>query len=255
MTALLREPITKSKRRRELAHSQYKNGAGLDSNNCAARGYVAVCRMEETVPLLKKQSDTETANTGNGDLNVAAPISGCEASLQTSLQTTDVDELQSLLDKAQMLLNSQPNETPATPSFLPRWMIRYLLLLSILWQLVCIGILSFVDFKTHKTSSHHTAKVVSNVILTAFTSVHLLVVILITMRVAAKVAAHTATFSFLIQSYLSTVLLFSGLYTLCTRFQVNHRHLVTNMYMHVCVCVPTVSFIPTHCRERRRQLL
>ena len=48
-------------------------------------------------------------------------------------------------------------------------------------------------------------------------------VVLNTVRVARKVASHTVTFSFLIQSYLSTVLLFAGLYTLSTKFEVSKQ--------------------------------
>lgn len=63
--------------------------------------------MEENVPLLKKQNVAANANTDNGDLNMVASISGC----QTSLQTNDVDELQTLLDKAQTVLKNQSEET------------------------------------------------------------------------------------------------------------------------------------------------
>ena len=68
-------------------------------------------------------------------------------------------------------------------------------------------------------------------------------------RVAAKVAAHTATFTFILQAYLSTVLLFSGLYTLCTRFEVRITRYF-KLYICVCVCVCLQCHSFRHIDER-----
>ncbi|XP_065890073.1 uncharacterized protein [Dysidea avara] len=171
-------------------------------------------RTNETSFLLRDQ------NTPEPSYNTAATFSMMD-SQEVSLQMSEVDELLTMLGRAQTLLKDQAGENVQQKSFLPHWLIRYLLLLSLIWQILCIGVLSIVDYKTRHSSksAHHAAEIAINTILTVFTSVHLIVVILVTARVARKVASHTATFTFLIQSYLSTVLLFSGLYTLCTRFE------------------------------------
>ena len=64
--------------------------------------------MGERLPLLHIHPATEYTSASNGDLSMTASMaSGCE----TSLQVTDVDELQSLLDKAQALLREYTEET------------------------------------------------------------------------------------------------------------------------------------------------
>ena len=64
--------------------------------------------MGERLPLLHIHPTTENTSAINGDLNMTASMaSGCD----TSLQVTDVDELQSLLDKAQTLLRDYTEET------------------------------------------------------------------------------------------------------------------------------------------------
>ena len=105
---LLNESITKMKGGRNCAPTAEKQRAGLDSNNCAAKGYGAVHNMGERLPLLHIHPATQNTSASNGDLNVTASMaSGCD----TSLQVTDVDELQSLLDKAQTLLRDYTEET------------------------------------------------------------------------------------------------------------------------------------------------
>ncbi|XP_065890074.1 uncharacterized protein [Dysidea avara] len=172
--------------------------------------------MEEKTPLLSNttmQSEMENSQEANT----------VSLNRELSLQGSEVDELVRILQRAQELLKLQKEEDTryGSYSFLPKWLIRYLLLLSLTWQVLCIGILSVVDYKTQHNSngSRHNTKIASNIVLTVFTAVHLIVVILMTVRVARKVASHTVTFSFLIQSYLSTVLLFAGLFTLTTKFE------------------------------------
>lgn len=59
--------------------------------------------MDERSPLLKHD-----ATDANRDLTMVT-VSGCE----TSLQKSDVDELQSLLNKAQTVLKNQAEDSAA----------------------------------------------------------------------------------------------------------------------------------------------
>lgn len=105
---LLRESITKNGKGRETALESYRNKRrGLRSNNRAAKGYGAGWGMQQERLALLKNTATENASTSNGVLNPVA-----SSSRATSLQVPEVDELQSLLDKAQTLLTSYTEETP-----------------------------------------------------------------------------------------------------------------------------------------------
>ena len=66
-------------------------------------------RGNERTFLLQTPTLNDNANVENSNRSVAASVSFCESSLQKS----EVDELQGLLDKAQTLLKNQPEENAA----------------------------------------------------------------------------------------------------------------------------------------------
>ena len=111
--SLLGEPTTKNESRREKRSVNKKVGVGLDSNRCAPKSYVMDFAMEERVNertlLLQTPNLNESANGENNNPSMVASVSCCEASLQKS----EVDELKNLLEKAQTLLKSQPEENAA----------------------------------------------------------------------------------------------------------------------------------------------
>ena len=85
-----------------MRSNSIKVRAGLDSNNCAAKGY----RMDERTFLLQTRDASENANEENSTVTVTSLNGGRDASLQES----EIHELQILLDKAQTLLENQSEE-------------------------------------------------------------------------------------------------------------------------------------------------
>eukprot|EP00730_Choanoeca_flexa_P002716 TRINITY_DN11145_c0_g1_i4.p1 TRINITY_DN11145_c0_g1~~TRINITY_DN11145_c0_g1_i4.p1 ORF type:complete len:367 (+),score=73.01 TRINITY_DN11145_c0_g1_i4:31-1131(+) len=97
-----------------------------------------------------------------------------------------------------------------------------LLVLTLVWQILNVGILTLVDksLADDDTVAHptHSAGFVGGIaVMVFFQSVHLIIVVIASIKLAKQVLHHTASNSFLIQSYLSTVLLYAGVYTLLHR--------------------------------------
>ena len=84
-----------------MRSNSIKVRAGLDSNNCAAKGY----RMDERTFLLQTHDASENANEEN-----STTVTSLNGGRDASLQESEIHELQILLDKAQTLLENQPEE-------------------------------------------------------------------------------------------------------------------------------------------------
>eukprot|EP00045_Choanoeca_perplexa_P009591 m.92745 g.92745 ORF g.92745 m.92745 type:complete len:389 (-) comp14961_c0_seq2:335-1501(-) len=97
-----------------------------------------------------------------------------------------------------------------------------LLLLTLVWQILNVGILTLVDksLKNEDAIRHpaHSAGFVGGIaVMVFFQSVHLIIIVVASAKLTKQIMHHTASNSFLIQSYLSTVLLYAGVYTLLHR--------------------------------------
>jgi hypothetical protein len=141
---------------------------------------------------------------------------------------SELQELLEALDKARGAVQAQLDTHFIRPvgrrrpkPLIPRWVTKYLLLITVLGQTVTIGLIEGIqqlDNKTRVNSTHGDVDLAGNVILTVFQALHLLLVFFVSFKVAKQVIHHTASGSLVAQSYLSTVLLFAGLYTVLYRF-------------------------------------
>jgi Kef-type K+ transport system membrane component KefB len=95
-----------------------------------------------------------------------------------------------------------------------------LLVITLIWQSACILGLTIVeltirgsDKKLRKDRTYY----VSLVVLVVFQGVNLFLVIITSVKLTKQMLHHTASSSFLFQSYASTLVLFAGLYTVLYR--------------------------------------
>ncbi|XP_035697665.1 uncharacterized protein LOC118430755 [Branchiostoma floridae] len=90
---------------------------------------------------------------------------------------------------------------------------KHLLIITLLWQSLYVGILSLIDLA--HPADNNDIFIAGIVIMITFQLVNLVLVIYTSVKLTQQLYEHKASASFLGQSYLSTVLLFAGLYT-CT---------------------------------------
>eukprot|EP00035_Acanthoeca_spectabilis_P011269 m.198324 g.198324 ORF g.198324 m.198324 type:complete len:293 (-) comp15291_c0_seq9:1273-2151(-) len=96
-----------------------------------------------------------------------------------------------------------------------------LLLLTVLWQVLNVGLLTLLDMTTPASVFSHGNNYfeLGIVLMVACQLLHLLIMVASTVKLAKQLLHHTATSSFLFQSYLSTIVLYAGIYTLLHRYQ------------------------------------
>jgi hypothetical protein len=109
----------------------------------------------------------------------------------------------------------------------PMWarVVKYFFLTSVLWQLCNTLVLNFMVYQPNSDLSLSRQEI-GVLIASFFQTVHLLVVVVVSIRLI-RMIGHLdphLTISFLIQSYLSTVLLFGGVYFLFFRFNPSAFH-------------------------------
>ncbi|EDQ86846.1 uncharacterized protein MONBRDRAFT_27870 [Monosiga brevicollis MX1] len=98
-----------------------------------------------------------------------------------------------------------------------------LLLLTVIWQILNISILTLVDknLSSDEALKHPTADepafVAGIAIMVFFQAVQVVVTVAASVKLAKQIMHNTASDSFIVQSYLSTVLLYAGVYTLIHR--------------------------------------
>lgn len=114
---------------------------------------------------------------------------------------------------------------PLHPLRRKRWwhpILRHLLLITLVWQALCIGILTIIDEtagkKAHEIDKNAFFKA-SVALMIVFQVSHLAVIITASIKLTKQIAHRTVSVWFLAQSYLSTILLFGGLYTLIFRLK------------------------------------
>lgn len=96
-----------------------------------------------------------------------------------------------------------------------------LLAFTIAWQVLNVGLLTVIDAYTEDSvfATSNPYYVLGLFTMVACQLVHLGIIIAATIKLAKQLLHHTATAGFLVQSYLSTVILYAGLYTLLHRYQ------------------------------------
>eukprot|EP00038_Savillea_parva_P032035 m.93246 g.93246 ORF g.93246 m.93246 type:complete len:272 (+) comp9991_c0_seq3:284-1099(+) len=96
-----------------------------------------------------------------------------------------------------------------------------LLFLTVMWQVLNVGLLTLLDMYTPKSvfnpmNDYFTLGIVLMVVCQFM---HLIIMVAATVKLAKQLLHHTATSGFLLQSYLSTIVLYAGIYTLLHRYQ------------------------------------
>eukprot|EP00118_Oscarella_pearsei_P013761 m.113297 g.113297 ORF g.113297 m.113297 type:complete len:310 (+) comp37458_c1_seq6:47-976(+) len=103
---------------------------------------------------------------------------------------------------------------------IPKWITKNLLLLTLVWQVACVVALTVVELVDHvpdKKLVKDKTYIVGVVVLAIFQGLNLLLVVFTSVKLAKQIIHHTASSLFLMQSYVSTLLLFAGFYTLIFR--------------------------------------
>mmetsp|Transcript_43299 Transcript_43299/g.109371 ORF Transcript_43299/g.109371 Transcript_43299/m.109371 type:complete len:306 (-) Transcript_43299:140-1057(-) len=98
--------------------------------------------------------------------------------------------------------------------WLKDWMLRYFFLVSVVLQL--LDVLALIASGAYKSPSsrNQTDVYVAVALMSFFQLIHLCVIVISSIKLAKQVLHRTASTMFLAQSYLSTILLFSGIYLL-----------------------------------------
>lgn len=96
-----------------------------------------------------------------------------------------------------------------------------LLFLSACWQGITIGILSLLDATLAPDEVMHPVKnkgfLTGAIIIILLQLAQLVLIVMTSVKLTKQMLHHTASSSFIVQSYLSTILLYSGIYTLLLR--------------------------------------
>ncbi|KNC48487.1 uncharacterized protein AMSG_04935 [Thecamonas trahens ATCC 50062] len=102
---------------------------------------------------------------------------------------------------------------------IPRFITQYLLVWSVLWQAALMLILTLTEAGSSTSGSHAASVDIGIGVLVVFQSVMLLAIVMTSIKLTKQLLHGSATGVFLMQSYLSTVLLFAGVYTLLYRIR------------------------------------
>ncbi|KAL9971112.1 hypothetical protein ACROYT_G023599 [Oculina patagonica] len=106
---------------------------------------------------------------------------------------------------------------------IPKFVTNHLLLLTVFWQVLNIAAVSVAEaFETQSKKEDKETKniyLVSIIVIVAFQAANLILVFFTTIKLTKQVMHQTVTKSFLGQSFLSTTLLYAGLYTLVYKFE------------------------------------
>jgi hypothetical protein len=169
--------------------------------------------------LLKVQEPLEPVN----DVDAEKPEAVlCESQAQELLlQLTKMEEgLKTMRKQIEdafpnlSLERSAPTEPPPAPKKAPwikPWMTRYIFVMSLFWQLLNLLVI-YLDRKFGGVGIQ-----VSAGVMITFQVVHVLVVVILSIKLTKQILHNTVTITFLISSYLSIIVLFAGLYSLVYR--------------------------------------
>lgn len=142
----------------------------------------------------------------------------------------DKEQLSALLQQALHVLNS-----PQGQFYLPQnrdkkrrlggMLVSKLVLWSAIWVALTIGILSLLDATIPADEvdqpTRNSGFVAGAVIIIILQLIHIVLVVAISVKLTKQMLHHTASSNFLVQSYCSTILLYSAVYTLLYRLDSN----------------------------------
>lgn len=132
-----------------------------------------------------------------------------------------ITTLESTADSLRQLAEIHNVSTRRRRHRVPRCLTTNLFAITLAWQLLNLIAMSVLQAFSISTSNKEekTPFVISLVVLVIFQLTNLVVVIITTVKLTKQVMHQTVTKSFLGQSYLSTTLLYAGLYTLMYKSQ------------------------------------
>eukprot|EP00042_Codosiga_hollandica_P038555 m.314757 g.314757 ORF g.314757 m.314757 type:complete len:301 (+) comp55422_c1_seq8:398-1300(+) len=137
-------------------------------------------------------------------------------------------ELQDLISALKKLLRSLEScefapasePVPQKKRRISNLWVENLLLITFVWQALTLLVLWVID---NSTSSDSNAGVIAAIVsLAVFEFVHVVVIVSVSVKLSKQLVHRTAKDSVLAQSYLSTLILFAGIYTLSYRIAPQH---------------------------------
>ncbi|XP_019854850.1 PREDICTED: uncharacterized protein LOC100633645 isoform X2 [Amphimedon queenslandica] len=201
--------------------------SSLLDRNYSTNSALSVPITSEDPRPLREDASTSVANPFTnkrvGEATSALDSSTIEASTHHQLSSNDPREILFALERAADLLRGQVEEDEQVHRvrkrpLLPVWLTNHLLLITFLIQVVGVGVLEIFHAVsgldgTNTTEADAIVVDSGDGVLCLIELIHLLVVVVVSFKLVKQVIHHTATGVFLAQCYLSTVLLFAGLYT------------------------------------------
>lgn len=139
--------------------------------------------------------------------------------LQTALETTTDLIRQVGMNSVELEALSRRRR----PHRIPKCVTRNLLLLTVFWQVLNIAAVSIAEaFETQSKGEdkreENNVFLASIIVIVLFQALNLILVVFTTIKLTKQIMHQTVTKSFLGQSFLSTTLLYAGLYTLVYKF-------------------------------------
>eukprot|EP00050_Salpingoeca_kvevrii_P019478 m.86446 g.86446 ORF g.86446 m.86446 type:complete len:288 (+) comp8432_c0_seq5:929-1792(+) len=187
--------------------------------------------------LLSINEETPLMGSSDGEADADEPVF-------VDAYMTHEEKLKALLaaiDSSMAALRQVVNDDnllppPVHPTRLPKlspYIVARLLPLTILWQVLNILILTLLDVKIQDISeirhpTDNNAFLSGVVIMAVFQFLHLILIVASTIKLTKQLLHHTASDGFLLQSYVSTILLYAGIYTLLHRLDMQSWHGITN---------------------------
>ncbi|KAL6055344.1 hypothetical protein QOT17_016792 [Balamuthia mandrillaris] len=158
------------------------------------------------------------------------PLMGAGPQATTPLSARDVVGLISVIQQMEthMLQVKQRLQAAAPPPpssqkqkkrgrRIKKWMHKYVLLFSVLWQLLNLAVLYLTERSSKQQQTNKSTVDISAGVMIIFQTVHLLLIVIMSIKLTKQVLHNTAPTIFLASSYLSTILLFAGIYSLIYR--------------------------------------
>jgi len=115
------------------------------------------------------------------------------------------------LIKDRVVIDPVPIHPPKRNPFLKPWITNNLLLLTFVWQILDVLVLTLIAHKSELAVD------VSIGLMIFFQCLNLILIVLVSIKLVKQLLHRNASGLFLVQSYLSTIMLFAGIYMLLFR--------------------------------------
>ncbi|XP_065842735.1 uncharacterized protein [Oscarella lobularis] len=174
--------------------------------------------FDPTVDEIEASANVDNANDDDDDDDDGEP--NVFTANEARDMMTILDRVEASVGALRTHIVEQDSQPTRKRPRLPTWITNNLLILTLVWQVACVVALTVIELADHvpdKKLVKDRTYIVGVVILAIFQGLNLLLVIFSSVKLAKQIMHHTASSRFLIQSYMSTLLLFAGLYTLIFR--------------------------------------